>query len=172
MSDQVLILISTILGSSLIGSVLTYLFTRRKIAAEANASNAKTASDKVDTTIKVSDLLEKMQSENVDLYQRNTELEKSKTDQARTIEILTSRLDARDAQLATANRQLELLRNLAQQTPITETLRTQLDAVNQVVTQLQDAQIDLQKMLKEKDMLLANLFDTNRNLEMKKPLKE
>lgn len=170
--NDVVMFILAVLGSSTFTALVTLFFTRRKIAADTNASNVKAASDKVDTTIKVSDLLEKMQSENVDLYQRNTALEKIKTDHVRTIEILTARLEARDTQLATANKQLDLLRNLAEQAPITETLRTQLDGMNQIIAKLQEAQLEATKMMSEKDRILATMFETNRNLEMKKPPKE
>ena len=164
-------IIAAVLGSSVITAILTWLFTRRKIAAETTKTNAEAASEEVDTTRKVSDFIKDVQDQNVDLYKRNTQLEKEVTDKARTIEVLTARLESRDGQLATATKQLDLLRSLAEQAPITETLRSQLDAVNQVVTQLQDAQSDLSKMLLEKDKILATMFETNRNLELKKPPK-
>lgn len=169
MDPNIVNLIVAILGSSVLGSGLTLFFTRRKVAAETNQTNVKAASDQVDTTRKVSDLLEKMQSENVDLYERNTELEKVKTDYARTIEILTARLEARDSQLATVNKQLERLNNLAQQAPITETLSAQLDAVNKIATGMQAVQQELSKLLVEKEKTLQELSQTNRDLEMKKP---
>jgi len=171
MNEQMLTLIAAILGSSVIGSILTLFVTRRKTAAETKKTNAEATSEEVDTTKKVSDFLKDVQDQNVDLYKRNTQLEKEITDKTRTIEILTARLEARDTQLAAATKQLDLLRNLAEQAPITETLRTQLDAVNQVVTHLQDTQSGLQKMILEKDKMLGTLFETNRNLEMKKPPK-
>ena len=85
----------------------------------------------METTSKVSDLLKDMQSQNVDLYKKNTELEKANTDQARTIEVITARLQSRDSQLDAATRQLDLLRNLAKDAPVIDTLRVQLEAMNQ-----------------------------------------
>jgi len=154
-------LIIAILGSSVITAFLTLLFTRRKTAAETEGIKAKAASDEVDTIRKRSDLLEKMQDENVDLYTRNTELEKAKVDNVRTIEILTARLAARDQQLETLNTQMNRLAKLAEQAPITEILRSQLESVNKIAD-------ELQKMLVEKEKTLQELSQTNRDLEMRK----
>jgi hypothetical protein len=164
MNPDILTLIGMFLGSSVLSSLVTAWVMRRKITAEA-------AAEEVDTTGKVSDLLKEMQSQNVDLYKQNTALEKVNTDQTRTIEILTARLESRDSQLAAATKQLDLLRSLAEQTPITEILRTQLDSVNQVVLNLQIALADGQKIMQEKDNAMQELLKTNRDLVLKKPPK-
>jgi len=161
MVPEILTLIGILLGSSVLSSLVTAWIMRRKVAAE-------TAAEEVDTTGKVSDLLKEMQGQNVDLYKQNTALEKVNTDQTRTIEILTARLDARDAQLAGATKQLDLLRSLAEQTPITEILRTQLDTVNHVVANLQAALVDGQKIMQEKDNAMQELLKTNRDLVLQK----
>jgi hypothetical protein len=178
MNAETITLLISVLGSSVLTALVTLWFTRRKIAAEiektnaeANKTNAETASEEVDTTRNMSGLLKEMQSQNVNLYKQNTELEKKNTDQTRTIEIITARLEARDGQLAAANKQLELLRSLAKDATITETLRTQLDGMSQIIAKLQEAQSEAAKMMSEKDKILANMFETNRNLELKKPLK-
>lgn len=154
-----------ILGSSLFGAVVTFLLTRRKY-------NAETASEEVDSTSKAADLIAKMQSENVDLYKKNTDLEKINIDQARTIEILSTRLASRDSELASTTRQLDLLRNLAAQAPITEALRNQLDTMNTIIANLQAAQSDASKMLKEKENAFQELLKTNRDLVLQKPAKK
>jgi hypothetical protein len=159
-------LVIAILGSSVITAIVTWLLTRRKIEAE-------TQSEELNARSKVSDLLEKMQSENVDLYKRNTELEKSNTDKDHSIEVLTARLDARDSQLAAATKQLDLLRDLAKDAPITETLRSQLEAVNQFAansqTMFQTMQSDLSKLLMEKEAAMQELLRTNNDLRLKRP---
>ena len=167
--NEIVLIVVAILGSSVISSLLTLFFTRRKIAAETKATNAKSASEEVNTMGNLAEVLDKMQKDISRLYQENIELEKTNADKARTIEVLTDRLQSRDAQLATANRQLDLLRNLAEQAPITETLRSQMGAMNEIVSKLQDAQAEASKMLLEKDKTLAVLIETNRNLELKKP---
>jgi hypothetical protein len=78
MSQELIVtLIGAILGSSVLGSIITYLFMKPKIAAETSETNAKAASEQVDTTQKTSDFIEKMQNKNVDLYeltQRDSQL--------------------------------------------------------------------------------------------------
>jgi len=167
--NEIAVVVSAILSSSLLTALVTLFFTRRKTAAETNKTNAEAKSEEIESQKKVSDLLEKMQSEGVDLYRRNTELEKENTDQMRSIEILTARLEARDSQLAAATKQLDLLRDLAKDAPITETLRKQLEAMNQIIGKLQDAQSDGQKIMLEKERALQELLNTNRNLELQKP---
>ena len=157
-------IVIAILGSSVITAAITLWFTRRKIAAETSKTNAEAQSEEVDTMSKVSDLLKEVRSENVDLYRKNTELEKTNTDKTRTIEILTERLEARD-------KQLDRLTTLAQQAPITETLRTQLEGMSTIIAKLQDAQSEATKMMSDKDKILSDLASTNRNLELRKPSK-
>ena len=117
------------------------------------------------------DVLKKMQDDISRLYEENLTLEKTNAEKSRTIEVLTDRLQSKDLQLAAATRQLDLLRSLAEQAPITETLRTQLEGMNQIVAKLQEAQSEASKMLLEKEKTLAVLIETNRNLEMKKPVR-
>lgn len=165
--DNQIILLTAILGSTVIGSILTLFFTRRKLAAETDETNTRAASEKVDTVQKISDVLEQMQHKNVELYERNTELEKIKSDQENKIYALAQRLDLRDEQLSNCTKQMSLLGDLAKQSPVTDILRSQLDVVNHVVKQLQEAESGLQKMMTDKDKLLSNLFDTDRNLRVK-----
>ena len=165
MNNSLITLLVTILGSSVFGSILTLFFSRRKVAAE-------TANQEIDTDSKVSDFLKDVQGQNVDLYKRNAELEKSNTDKQRTIEMLVSRLETRDAQLTANNKQLDILRSLAQQAPITETLREQLETMGEIIAKMQDAQTETAKALAEKEKTVQELFKTNRDLELKKPPKE
>lgn len=164
--DNALPIVQWILGSSLLTSIVTYLLTRRKIKAE-------TKSQEVDADNKISDFIEEMRTKYVDLSRANVELEKKVTDQARQIEILTSRLEARDKQLEAATKQLDLLRDLAKEAPITETLRTQLEAVNQFAansqSMFQTMQSDLSKLLLEKEAALQEMLRTNNDLRLKKP---
>jgi len=168
MNSDIVSIVISILGSSVFTAFVTLWFTRRKIAAETDKVNAETASEQVDATSKVSDLLKDMQIENVALYRQNTELEKQNTDKARTIEILTARLEARDQQLGTVNEQMKRLSSLAEQAPIIETLRKQLDAVTSIAAGFQATQAELQKVLTEKEKTMQELQQTNRDLEMKK----
>lgn len=165
--DNTLILLSAILGSTVVSSILTLYFTRRKLAAEIDETNARTSSEKIDTTKKISDVLEQMQGKNVELYERNSELEKLKSDHENRIDALVKRLDLRDEQLTNCTKQMNLLSDLAKQSPITDTLRGQLDVVNGVVAELQSASTELRHMLAKKDEILKDLFDTNRDLRIK-----
>lgn len=158
----VITLIGAVLGSSVLTALITIWFTRRKIAAETGEIKAKTASEEVDTASKVSDFMQDLKNENVDLYKKNIELEKINSNQLRTIETLTARLEQRD-------KQLDRLTSLAKQAPIVETLRAQLDGLTQIIAKLQDTQTDATKMLIEKEKTLQEALQTNRNLEMKKP---
>jgi hypothetical protein len=164
MADNGFQILLAILGSSVLGSLITYFFTRRKVAAE-------TKNEEVDTDAKVSDFLKDVQGQNVDLYKRNAELEKAVTDRERTIETFVTRLEVRDKQLEASNKQLDLLRKLAEQAPITETLRAQLDSMNQIIIKLQDAQTETTKILSDKEKSMQELLETNRDLTLKKPPK-
>jgi chromosome segregation ATPase len=167
--DSLLLLIGSILGSSVITAFVTLMFTRRKISAETKETNARASSEEVDTTRKVTDFLNDVREENVDLYKRNTELEKENTDKTRTIEILSTRLESKDSQLAAATKQLDLLRSLAQQSPIIEVMQSQLVSLNEIIAKFQDASVEATKLMGEKDKILKDLSETNRNLELKRP---
>lgn len=161
-TDGVVTILVTFLSSTVITAFLVQWFMRRKTAAETREIGARAASEEMDTARDTTDLIRKMQGEQVDLYRKNTELEKTNTDQARTIENLTRRLESRDAQL-------DRLTKLAQQAPIIETLREQLDAVTKIATDFQSAQSELTAMLNEKEKTLQALSQTNRDLTLKKP---
>jgi hypothetical protein len=150
MSAESLTLIIAVIGSSAFGSILTWLFTRRHIAAQTKKTTAETISEEVDTSNKVSNSLDEMRVENVDLIKKNFELEKVIIEKTRLIEVLTGRLESRETQLESATKQLNLLRGLAEQAPILETLRMQLEAVTKMAGNMQTVQLDLQKMLGEK----------------------
>lgn len=166
----------TAANASLIGGILMFIVgvasliaARRKVAADVRETNARAVSEEVDNTKKISKLLEEMQGQSVELYKNNTELEKVNTDQTRTIEVLTARLQSRDSQLEASTRQLDLLRNLAKDAPVIETLKTQLEAMNHIVANLQAAQTETSKILLEREKSYAELFKTNRNLDLQKP---
>jgi hypothetical protein len=163
--NNLMTFILAILGSSALGAVVTFFLYRRRIKAE-------TTSQEVDADSKMSDLLGKMQSENVDLYRKNADLERTNTDQAHQVLLLTARLRDRDDQLAAVTRQLDLLRNLAEQTPITEMLRSQLNQVNETTAKMQDAQKILQDLLVEKERTIQVLFETNKDIKLQKPPKK
>jgi predicted RNase H-like nuclease (RuvC/YqgF family) len=161
-----------ILGSSALTAFLTWIFTRRKIAAETRKTDADAASQEVDIQSKVSDFLEKMRGDNVDLNKRNVELEKENSELSQHIETLKTRLETRDKQLEACNKQFELLRQLAKDAPVTETLRTQLEVINQMVIKLQDAQSEGQKLMIEKEKTMQELLKTDRNLDLPKPRRD
>ena len=171
-TESVVILIVAILGSSVVTAGITLWVTRRKTAAETREIGARAASEEIDTTRDTTDLIKKMQGEQVDLYRKNTELEKANTDQTRTIEILTGRLNERDGQLAANAKQMELLRNLAKDAPIVETLQTQLDAVRGVVKTLEAALSSGQHIMQEKERTIQELTRTNSDLALRKPPRE
>jgi TolA-binding protein len=145
---------------------------RLKLAAETKEINARTVSEEVDTMGELRKLLPDMQSDIKRLYTENIALEKINAAKSRNIEVLTARLEARDTQLASCNKQLDLLRNLAMEAPITDALRTQLDNMSGIIAKLQDAQIEATKMVSEKEKIVATLIETNRDLSLKKPPKE
>jgi len=157
-----------------LSTVITLIVTRRKLAAErekllaeAESVRSGAASTDVDAFDKFSQLLKKLQDRNDELYQENVTLEVKNTEKARSIETLTIRLAERDAQLNQATKQLDLLRELAKQTPITETLKTQLESMNTIVFKLQEAQTDMQGVLKDKEKAYNALFESTRNLQIK-----
>jgi hypothetical protein len=169
MTQEAWTLIGAILGSTSLAAIVTFIFTRRKINEETKKLRAETVTEELDSSKKITDFLQEMRTDNVDLSKKNIELEKQNTDQLRTIEILTARLESRDGQLATATRQLDLLRDLAKDAPITETLKTQLEAINQMVVKLQDAQREGQQLMLEKEKTMQELLKTDRNMELQKP---
>jgi hypothetical protein len=145
---------------------------RLKLTAETKEINARAISEEVDTVGELRKLLPDMQSDMKRLYTENIALEKTNAEKTRQIEGLIARLEARDTQLATCNKQLDLLRNLALEAPITDALRAQLDSLNGIIVKLQDAQIESAKLVSEKEKIVATLIETNRDLSLKKPVKE
>jgi len=158
-----------------LSTIITLVFTRRKLAAErdklmAEAESARSgaASTDVDAFDKFSDLLKKLQDRNDTLYGENVALEVAATERNRTIEQLQLRLSDRDAQLAQSVKQLELLRELAKSVPISDTLRSQLESMNVIVVNLQEAQKQMQDVLVERDKAINALMESNRNLAANK----
>jgi len=166
MSPQTVSLIIGIL--TFIVGVASLIISRRKIAAEVREIKARSASEEIDTTSKIANLIQDMRNDNVSLIKRNLELEKSDSDKTRTLEILTARLETRDSQLAACASQLEHLRNLAKDAPIIETLRAQLEATNVIVSNFQNAQAEMQRLLLEREKSMGELLKTNRNLDLQK----
>lgn len=176
MSGEVVSLIVGVLG--FVSGVAGLLFARRKVAAErekilaeAEAIRSGKENTDVDAFDKFSDMLKKLQDRNSVLYEEKVILEKAITEKDRSIETLADRLESRDTQLAAATKQLGLLQDLAREAPITQTLRDQLVQMNTMVEKFQEAQAQATRMLQEKDRIVQSMFDTNRNLEMKKPQK-
>jgi uncharacterized membrane protein YgaE (UPF0421/DUF939 family) len=169
MSSETVSLIVGALG--FITAIVTLIFSRRKVDAEVKKLLAESATEEVDTKAKISDLLETMQNRNAELHKENIALEKENSEKSRSIEVLTDRLESRDVQLAAATKQLDLLRSLAEQAPVTETLKTQLDAMNTIVVNLQTASAETSKILLEREKAYAELFATNRDLASRKPSK-
>jgi hypothetical protein len=175
--EVVVSLIIGILG--FISGVASPIFARRKVAAErekilaeAEAIRSGKENTDVDAFDKFSDMLKKLQDRNADLYTTNIELEKKVTERDRSLEVLTDRLKSRDAQLEQSVKQLELLRNLAKDSPVIETLKVQLEAMNVIALSLQTAQTEGQKILLEKEKSMHELLTrTNRDLELQKPPK-
>ena len=149
-----------------ISAFLTWLLTRKKTDAETKEITAKAASEEVETTNKVTDLIRDMRTENVELNRKNIELEKQNTDFARTIEILRSQLETGNKQLERAQKQLDLLRGLAEESPIIETLQTQMQVVRDVINILQTALNDGGKLLIDKEKKMQELLRTTSDIEI------
>ncbi len=177
-TDILIPLIVAMLGGGTISTMITLWVTRRtaaaqraKLLAETEAEKSKTENTDVEAFDKFSDLLKKLQDRNDDLYKKTVELEKQITERDRNLEVLHDRLADRDSQLEQNRKQLELLRNLAKDSPVIDTLRTQLEAMNRIALSFQTAQEEGQKILFEKEKSMQELLRTNRDLEFKKPAK-
>jgi hypothetical protein len=175
MNDYIALIIA-LLGGGTLSTLITLWFMRRrnaaereKLLAEAQAQKSSAENTDVEAFDKFSDLLKKLQDRNDELYKKTVVLEKEITERDRSLEVLADRLQSRDSQLATSTKQLELLRGLAEESHITETLKEQLGAMQLIIAKMQDAQSDTTKMLAEKERINAELFKTNRDLELKKP---
>lgn len=162
-----------------LSTIITLIVSRRKLAAErekilaeAESVRSSAASTDVDAFDKFSELLKKLQDRNDELYQDNVNLEVKNTEKTRSIETLTIRLAERDAQLTQATKQLDLLRELAKQVPITDTLTVQLESMNNIVAKLQDAQADIQQVMKDREKAYQELFESTRHLELKKSARQ
>lgn len=159
-----------------LSTIITVVISRRRLAAErekllaeAESIRSGAASTSVDAFDKFSDLLKKVQNRNDELYQQNVVLEVKNTEKTRNIETLTIRLAERDAHLNQITKQLDLLRELAKQAPIADTLTVQLESMNNIVAKLQDAQADIQQVLKDREKAYQELFESTRNLDLKRP---
>jgi chromosome segregation ATPase len=166
---------------ALLSPLLSVLYARRtinaermklyaektKIDAEAENIRGRTATEEVDRFAKLSENLEKLQDRNTALYDEKITLEKQNTEQFKTIETLTHRLNEREGQLNSANKQIELFRKLAEDAPITSTLRAQIEEFGQIIKDMTGVQNRAMKMLEEKDRAITVLTETNRDLRMK-----
>jgi len=142
----------------------TVLAERKKLQADTNLTDA-------DAFDKFSDTLKKLQERNDTLYQEKVTLEAQVTEKTRSIDTLTIRLEERDRQIASNTKQLDLLRDMAKQAPVTDTLKQQLDATNTVIVNLQDAYKTMSNVLKDREKAYNELFESTRNIDLKKPLK-
>lgn len=165
-------IISLIVGlAGVLTAIITIIANRRKTAAEAlklekeaGESESESEAKDVDAFDKFSDLLKKLQDRNAELYNKNVELEVKSTEKTRHIENLMIRLEERDSQLTAATRQLELLRELAKQSNTSETLKTQLEATNTIIANLQEAQKQMATVLTEREKTYQQLFESTKNL--------
>ena len=134
----------------------------------ATAVRTTAAGTDVDAFDKFSDLLKKLQDRNDELYQANVALEVKSTEKTRTIEQLGIRLAERDAQLVQNNKQLDLLRDLAREVPVSDTLKAQLSSTNEIISKLQEAQAQMQGVMSDREKAYQALFESTRNI--KKPV--
>ena len=167
-TEQILAIVSAFGAGSILSALAVSFLNRRKTAAEIKEINTRATSQEVEAIGNVRDVLERLQEDISQYITKNIELEKTVADRDRSIEVLTARLQARDAQLESCQKNMEALRNLAKEAPIIETLRSQLEATNQIIAKFQEAQAETQKAILEKDKIMATLVDTNRNLELPK----
>jgi hypothetical protein len=144
----------------------TFYAEKKKLEAEAENIKGRTATEEVDRFAKLSENLEKLQDRNTELYDEKITLEKQNTEQFKTIETLTNRLNEREGQLNSANKQIELFRKLAEDAPITSTLRAQIDQFGLIIKDMTDVQNRAMNMLQEKDKAITLLTETNRDLRM------
>ena len=175
-TDTLITVVIAMLGGGTISTLITLWITRRRIAAErekllaeAQAQKSNAENTDVDAFAKFQSLLKTLQDRNDELYKKTVVLEKQITEKDRNLEVLHERLTDRDSQLEQNTKQLELLRNLAKDSPVIETLKTQLEAMNVIALSLQTAQSEGQKILLEKEKSMHELLSrTNRDLELKK----
>lgn len=153
MSPETISLIIGIL--TFIGGLATFLNARRLIKSQARTMDA-------DAFEKFQNTLTKLQERNDSLYQENVALQNRVTDLDRSREVLRIRIEERETQLLANSKQLDLLRELAKTAPITETLKTQLLATNRVIENMQHAQDEMQKMIRDKERAFQDLFDSTR----------
>jgi len=154
---------------SLTAGILTFivgigslLVSRRKVKSESRNLDA-------DAISKFQESLSKQQERNDALYQENVELQVKVSEITRSNEQMRIRLEERDAQLTSTSKQLDLLRELARTTPVTDTLKTQLDTMNHIVDNMQTAQSEMQQLLKDREKAYRELFDSTRGITKVKP---
>ena len=133
-----------ILGTGTFSSIVTYILTRRKLAAE----EADTYADAIQ---KLTANNTSLQDENQKLYKDNTALEKALTDSDRARENLAVRLETRDSQISTLSRQLSALQNREKQGEITQALQAQLAGI----TSIKQA---FEKIIDERDRTIRELM--------------
>ena len=133
-----------ILGTGTLSSIVTYILTRRKLAAE----EADTYADAIQ---KLTANNTSLQDENQKLYKDNTALEKALTDSDRARENLAVRLETRDSQISTLSRQLSALQNREKQGEITQALQAQLAGI----TSIKQA---FEKIIDERDRTIRELM--------------
>jgi hypothetical protein len=151
--------------------IIGILAGRRVVNAQRKKAEADTNLTDADAFDKFSDTLKKLQERNDTLYQEKVALETQLTEKTRLVETLTIRLEERDRQLAANTKQLDLLRDMARQAPVTDTLKEQLDATNAIIVNLQVAQKELSELLLEREKAYNVLFESTRNIDLKKPPK-
>ncbi len=142
---------------SSIGGIASLLYAIRKMKSETRSMDA-------DAFSKFQESLTKLQERNDELYQENVSLQIKVTETSRTNEQMRIRLEERDAQLNAATKQLDLLRELARTAPVTDTLKTQLETMNHIVDNMQTAQSEMQRLLREREKAYNELFESTRGL--------
>jgi chromosome segregation ATPase len=113
--------------------------------------------------------LTKLQERNDKLYEENVAYQTQVTDLTRSKEQLSARIEERERQLSTNSRQLDLLREMAKTAPITDALQEQIVSMNQIITNLQQSQVELQQLLKSRDSAYQELFHSTHDILKVKP---
>lgn len=156
MNDFLGTLLLAILSSGAVTGIVTFVLTRRKYRAEIANIESQTSENKAQEADTFAGTIQKMiaiqgdlQTENAQLYKNNVALEKMLTDSDRARENLTLRLQARDDQISTLNRQLKNLQNKDQQFQITEALNAQLAAVTEIRQSYENIIQDRERTIRE-----------------------
>jgi hypothetical protein len=166
MNDFIVPIVIAVLSSGALSALVTHFFTRRKLRAETgevesrrDVNEAQEANTFAEAIQKFMDAQEKLQDRNRELYEQIVILEKDKAESDRSVEVLSERLNVRDAQIKGLSSQLQILQDKDRQGEISNALVAQQKALLQIADDYRQIIDDRERTIKELKVKTGQLLE-------------